>query len=242
MRTRAISESVYASLKERILSSNHLKPGQKLLDRDLAKELGVSRTPVREALSRLEQEGLVHNRAGKGYFVGEMDAKQVADLYDLREILEAQAIRLAAERATSSDLGELTEVLATLTEVLATLDEYRDNPAKRGEEIKVGLRVHEIIARASGNAFLHDTLVRLLDRMQFFIWIEMLYEDPKAAELTRREHTAFLALIREGQADQAEALVRAHIRTAKEHILKILKAREVFYQQASATPAMAGRS
>lgn len=233
MRTRAIADSVYNHLKDMILS-NHLKPGQKLLDRDLASELGVSRTPVREALGRLEQDGLVDNRAGKGYFVADMDAKQIADLYDLREMLEALAVRLAAERATLSDLAQLEGVLATL-------EEYRDNPAKRGEEIKVGLRIHETIARASGNAFLHETLVRLLDRMQFFIWMEMLYEDRQAADLTRTEHKALLILIREKRADEAEALIRTHVRTAKQHILKIVRAREAFYQQTSPVPAMATR-
>lgn len=234
MRTRAIADSVYNHLKDMILS-NHLKPGQKLLDRDLASELGVSRTPVREALSRLEQDGLVDNRAGKGYFVADMDAKQIADLYDLREMLEALAVRLVAERATLSDLAQLEGVLATL-------EEYRDNPAKRGEEIKVGLRIHETIARASGNAFLHETLVRLLDRMQFFIWMEMLYEDRQAADLTRTEHKALLVLIREKRADEAEALIRTHVRTAKQHILKIVRAREAFYQQTSSVSAVAARS
>ncbi len=233
MRTRAVFDGVYNRLKEMILS-NHLKPGQKLLDRGLANELGVSRTPGQEALSRLQQDGLVDNRAGKGYFVADMDAKQIADLYDLREMLEALAVRLAAERATLSDLAQLEGVLATL-------EEYRDNPAKRGEEIKVGLRIHETIARASGNAFLHETLVRLLDRMQFFIWMEMLYEDRQAADLTRTEHKALLVLIREKRADEAEALIRTHVRTAKQHILKIVRAREDFYQQTSPVPAMATR-
>lgn len=231
MRTKQLGNEVYARLRDMILS-NQLKPGERLPDRDLAEELGVSRTPVREALGRLEQDGLVANRAGRGYVVVEMDAKQIADLYDLREMLEVHAVRLAAERATPEDLDQLARVLATL-------ETYRDVPEKRSEEIKEGLRVHELIARASGNAFLHETLVRLLDRMRVFIWIEMLYEDAEAAELTRREHAAFLTLIREQRVDEAEALVRTHIRTAKEHILRVVKARESFYQPAGPAPAAA---
>ena len=83
---------------------------------------------------------------------------------------EVHAIRLAAQRARPEDLGELRELLTTL-------ETYRDDPSKRGAEIKLGLGVHEIIARASGNSFLHETLARLLNRMRFFIWIETLYED-----------------------------------------------------------------
>ncbi len=233
MRTRQLGNEVYGRLRDMILRSQ-LRPGTRLLDRELAEELGVSRTPVREALTRLEQDGLVTNRAGKGYVVIDMDAKQIADLYDLREMLECHAVRLAAERATPEDLEQLAAVLVTL-------DAYRNVPEKRGEEIRTGLRVHELIARASGNAFLHETLVRLLDRMLAVIWMEMLYEDTEAAEVTRREHAAFLTLIREKRADEAEALVRTHIRTAKEHILRIVKARERFYQQAGPASLAAGR-
>jgi DNA-binding GntR family transcriptional regulator len=223
MRTKAISDKAYDRLKRMILS-NRLRPGQKLLDRDLAKELGVSRTPVREALTRLEQDGLVNNRAGKGCFVAdEMDAKQIADLYDLREMLETHAIRLAAKRASSSDLEELERVLAKL-------DESRKDPARRGEEHQLDLRIHEIIARASHNTFLDETVVRLLDRMNSFIWIQVFNEDPEAAELSHREHASLLTLIREKRADEAETVVRNHTRTAKQNILKLLRARETFFQ------------
>lgn len=234
MRNSVIVNGVYSKLKDMILSSR-LKPGHKLSDRDLAAELKVSRTPVRHALSRLEQDGLVENRVGKGYFVTELDASQVADLYALREVLEAHAIRLAAERATSPDLNELAGILALL-------EKYRDDPSMRGEEIRVGLRVHEIIARASGDAFLHETLVRLLNRMYSFIWMETLNEDPEAAELTRREHTALVALTREGRADEGEALVRRHIQTSKQHMVKILEAREAFYQHSDPRAVLAERS
>jgi len=234
MRKSIIAIDVYSSIKEMILS-RQLKPGYKISDRDLAAELRVSRTPVRHALSRLEQEGLLEIRASKGYFVPDMDAAQVADLYALREVLEVHAIRLAVERATPSDLDELAEVLATL-------DKYRDDPAKRGEEIRVGLRIHEIIARASGDIFLYETLTRLLNRMHFFMWMETINEDPEAAELPRREHSGLLAVIRERRADEAEALVRRHIQTAKQHIVKILEAREAFYQHSSPGSVPGGRS
>jgi DNA-binding GntR family transcriptional regulator len=214
----------YAAIKDRILTG-HLKPGNKLSDQELAAELGVSRTPVRHALSRLTQDGLLDNGRGKGFYVADLDAKQVADLYALREVLEAHAIRLAVARATASDMTELTGVLETL-------DKLREDPSKRGEEIRVGLKIHEIIARASGDAFLHETMVRLLNRMHFFIWMDTLNEDPQAAEATRREHRELLEFIRAGKPDEAETVIRIHIRTAKQGILKILAARDAFYQPA----------
>jgi DNA-binding GntR family transcriptional regulator len=226
MRRRKTAVDSYGLIKNMILTGQ-LKPGNKLSDQDLAMELGVSRTPVRHALSRLAQDGLLDDGRGKGYHVADLDAKQVADLYALREVLEAHAVRLAAERATPSELQELERVLTSL-------EKLSEDPSKRGEEIRVGLTIHEIIARASGDAFLHETMVRLLNRTHFFIWMDTLNEDPQAAELTRREHSALLEFLRTGKADEAEALIRSHIRTAKQGILKILAARDAFYQPAKA--------
>lgn len=226
MGKRQTAVDVYGTIKDRILTGQ-FKPGNRLSDQELAAELGVSRTPVRHTLNRLAQEGLLDESKGKGYYVADLDAQQVADLYALREVLEAHAVRLAVERATSSNIEELKEVLAAL-------EKLSDDSSKRGEEIRVGLRIHEIIARASGHAFLHETMVRLLNRMHFFIWMDTLNEDPQAADLTRREHRDLLDFIRSGKPDEAEALIRSHIRTAKQGILKILAARDAFYQPAKA--------
>jgi len=224
-----LSEKVFGRLKELVLA-NHFRPGERLLDRDLARLLGVSRTPVREALVRLHQDGLLESREGRGSFVIDVqDTHHLADLYDLREVLEVHAVRLAAQRARPEDLGELRELLATL-------EAYRDDPAKRGEEIKLGLGVHEIIARASGNGFLHETLSRLLNRMRFFIWIETLYEDAETEEETRREHAAFLTLLTERRVDEAEEVMRAHLRKARDHIVRIAQLREAFFPQVDLSP------
>ena len=222
MRDRLLAEKAYARLKEMIVA-NRLSPGDRLVDRRLADSLRMSRTPVRAALSKLERDGLITAKPGLGYFVADLDAKSAEDLYNLREILEVHAVRLAVERATDRDLDELAEVVATA-------DSYARKPDKRREEIRAALRIHPIIARAGGNMFLHDTLVNLLNRMAPFIWMEMLYEDHEAAQLSRSEHATLVALIRDKKVEEAERVIRHHARTAKEHILRILKARETFYR------------
>jgi len=227
MRKGRVAVDAYTTIKDMILTGQ-LKPGNKLSDQELAMELGMSRTPVRHALTRLAQEGLIDEGRSRGFHVADLDAKQVADLYALREVLEAHAIRLAVERATVEDMKELAEVLETL-------DKLSEDSSKRGEEIRVGLKIHEIIARASGDTFLHEIMVRLLNRMHFFIWMDTLNEDPQAAEATRREHRELLACIRAGKPDEAEAVIRTHIRTAKQGILKVFEARDTFYQPAQAT-------
>src|SRR5471030_2914855 len=100
---------VYEGIKQLILSGK-LRPGQKLAERDLGERLKVSRTPIREALGRLVQDGLVESRPQRGHFVREVDAKTVEDLYDLREMLEKHAIRLAMRRLSDADLAELDRV------------------------------------------------------------------------------------------------------------------------------------
>jgi DNA-binding GntR family transcriptional regulator len=218
-----VGNEVYGKLRDMILA-HRLRPGEKLVDRVLAERLGVSRTPVREAFGRLEQVGLVTNRTGRGYFVADIDIKQVADLYDLREILEVKAIELACEHARARDLDDLASVITTI-EVL------RGRPEKIGEEIRVGLRLHEIIARASGNGALHEVISRLLDRMMIFVWMEVVHEDHHA-DVTHREHVAMVRLIQEKAAAEAAQVVRGHIRAAKAHILRVMRARESFFDSA----------
>jgi DNA-binding GntR family transcriptional regulator len=224
MRKGRVAVDAYTTIKDMILTGQ-LKPGNKLSDQELAMELGMSRTPVRHALARLAQEGFIDEGRSRGFHVADLDAKQVADLYALREVLEAHAIRLAVDRASPRDVKELEEVLEIL-------DKLSQDSSKRGEEIRVGLKIHEIVARASGDTFLHETMVRLLNRMHFFIWMDTLNEDPQAAEATRREHRELLACIRAGKPDEAEAVIRTHIRTAKQGILKVFEARDTFYQPA----------
>ena len=134
---------VYEGIKQLILSGK-LRPGQKLAERDLGERLKVSRTPIREALTRLVQDGLVESRPQRGHFVREVDAKTVEDLYDLREMLEKHAIRLAMRRLSEADLAELERLGRQLRR-------FDGDELQGEEELREGQRIHEIIARASRN-------------------------------------------------------------------------------------------
>ncbi len=230
-RTRAAAERAYSQLKEMILY-HRIKPGQRLQDRDLAQELGVSRTPVREALGHLERDGLVTNRNGRGYFVREIDSKEVEHLYDLRELIECHAITLAVKHAKPEDIAELAGVLDTIK----ALD---DSPKGRSEEITLGNRVHEIIGRASGNPFLHEMMVRALALSFWIHWTEAWLETPAEIEATRREHRACLSVLRAKSAKKARDLIRTHVRRGKAQVLRILRSRQAFYEQRG-TPVGSG--
>jgi DNA-binding GntR family transcriptional regulator len=211
----SLKSRAYDDLKSMILSGR-LKPGQKLVERDLGAQLHVSRTPIREALSRLVQEGLVEARPQRGHYVQALDTKLVEDLYELREVLEAHAINLAVQRAGPADMARLDAYEAALAK-------YDADPTQGDAELAEGQQVHEIIAAAAHNEMLLDMLMRLYDRLRLFIWIDALYADE--AVLTRREHRQIIAAFRARDEAGLLALARDHQRRSRDNVLRVLKAR-----------------
>jgi DNA-binding GntR family transcriptional regulator len=210
-----LKDRTYEDLKEMILSGR-LKPGQRVAERDLGALLKVSRTPIREALGRLVQDGLVESRPQRGHFVQAIDGKAVEDLYELRELLELHAIKLAVRRATAEDFAELE----SLAETLRTYD--RDET--QGEaELRDAQTLHELIGRAARSQPLLEMLKRVYDRLQMFIWIDALYADEAA--LTRREHREIIAAFKARDERKLAKLAREHLRRSKTNVLRVLKAR-----------------
>jgi DNA-binding GntR family transcriptional regulator len=210
-----LKSRTYDDLKDMILSGR-LKPGQKLVERDLGTQLHVSRTPIREALSRLAQEGLVEARPQRGHYVQALDAKLVEDLYELREVLEVHAIHLAIARADGEDMARLEAYEHALAK-------YDADPTQGDAELVEGQRVHEIIARAADNELLFEMLMRLYDRLRLFIWIDALYADE--APLTRSEHRELIAAFKARDEARLLRLARDHLRRSRDNVLRVLKAR-----------------
>jgi len=144
---RSAWQQLYESLKQRIVSGAH-KPGDILGEAELAKQFGVSRTPVREALSLLEKEGLVRRIPYRGYLVTELTIDRVLDIIQMRIILEREAVRLAAGRIQPDDIDELERV---------------QNAGLRGEidPMEADRRFHQIITRKAGNELLAEFLTKL---------------------------------------------------------------------------------
>ncbi|MGY4501660.1 DNA-binding GntR family transcriptional regulator [Bradyrhizobium sp. GM24.11] len=224
MFTEQLSDVVFDHLKAMILG-HELRPGMKLVDRAIARDLGVSRTPVREALGRLAEIGILENRE-RGCYVASADSRQVSDLYYLREILEVGAVELAAKNAKPADIQELRDILQRLEKLQA-------DSARKGDEIRVGLTIHQVLARASGNGALKQNIDRLLDQMLTFIWIEVLNESEEAAAASHREHTLLVDLVEAGRGQEAAEVIRAHLHAAKEHVIKVMRAREALFAPAA---------
>ena len=209
-------DAVYSSLRDLIVS-NALHAGQKLVDRDLAELLKVSRTPIREALGRLAMTGLVEKRVRRGYYVSKFSADQVKDLYEFRKMLEVHAVKLAAQNAQPSHLEEFDRILDELKKLSS-------DPSGHAKAVKLDMEIHELIARASGNASLHQAMQNVLDKVMCFISVEISNQDSLAA--AHRQHQTLLQLIKEKNVEGAAELIRMHVDTAQESLVSVLQARD----------------
>ena len=195
-RPRPLRENIRDTLRARIFDGGY-RPGNRLIERDLAAEFGVSRLPVREALRMLRQEGLIEDRLPKGTVVAGLSAKDVRDLFEVRHSLEVLASRLAAERATGEDLRRLEGLLDRAEDALrrgSLLESHRANS-----------EFHDEITQISGNGYLRAALEPLQGRMH---WLYQHVAD--LGELVV-EHRELLAAIASGDPERAAARSGRHI-------------------------------
>ncbi|MFI6903659.1 GntR family transcriptional regulator [Nonomuraea sp. NPDC050394] len=194
-------ETVYATLKERIIEGD-LHPGQRLIERDLAAELEVSRVPVREALGRLEAERLVVLVPRQGVLVSPFTPQDVADFFDVRESLEVLAARLAARRAGGNGLAALRAVL-----------DQADEATRRRDARAIALAnaaFHTAVVALSGNALLIDMMRPLEARLRWLF--RLTHYDP---EQQCAEHHELYEAIAARDPDTAADQVLRHIHAGR---------------------------
>jgi len=182
---------------------------QRLSDVALAEQLGMSRTPVRQALERLVQEGLVRSDPRRGFWTRTFTAQDIHEIYDLRGALEALAVRLAAPRLSQE---ELKAHLEALNAVRVELDSH---PVLRF--LQVDIRFHMLITRASGNGRLIHSLSMLRSELCMFQMQDTLY--PRRMEIALNDHEQVLLALLAGNVDEAADDLTRHIRNAKEGVL-----------------------
>lgn len=203
-------DRAYQYVKNQILSLA-LKPGQWIKAQEIAMEAEVSRTPVREALSRLEQEGFVRRDEGWGYVVCSVTLKDAREFYKVREVLEAEAAREAVAAHIK------VEHLEAMDALLRKAEQARLR--NRVPAFRVNTRAfHASIARLANNALLARMLHDLEHRVQL-LGAMVFEKNPKRMDEVIEENRAILDAIRKGDAAQAEAEVRRHVRRAWENYL-----------------------
>jgi DNA-binding GntR family transcriptional regulator len=197
----SLADRAYVAIRDQLIMLE-IRPNEPIDDDALASSLGVGRTPVREALKRLEGDRLVVSYPRRGTFATGMDITDLAHISEIRVQLEPLAARRAAERALREVRGELAE-LATQ---IADLDV---RGIDRTELMRWDLTVHRAIYRAAGNPHLEDVLVRY-DNLATRIFCLFLDRLP-TVDAHVGEHVELLRAIAAGDADRAEDLAREHV-------------------------------
>src|SRR5437588_3467365 len=207
----SVVDQVYEAIRERIANGS-LPRGARVHQEDLAEELGVSRTPVREALRRLAAEGLVEMRTNRGARVADVDQGGMRGAYEARLVVEPGAARLAAQRRLSDPLDRMRA--AVQAQRAAVRSVKRSFQANR--------EFHLALVTASGNEFLIQMVERLwVARIGATIY-ERQVQTQERMLLDVAEHEQILAAIESGDARRAESLTRRHLADAMKRSLDIL--------------------
>jgi DNA-binding GntR family transcriptional regulator len=227
VRAQPLSRQVYEHLLRRIFSGE-LAPGTMLRESELAAKLGVSRTPIREALGRLAEYGVVESRPNHGAVVRRMGRDELIHLHQAREALEAMAIELACGKLTDADFARL-DALAE-----AARDPASPDYLNAADELDVSL--HQLIAERSGNPILareirklHDMTMLIHDQFETVLIdgqrIDR-YEKRELREIGWREHVEIIAALKAGKPEDCRAAMVAHIRSASQYKARLFAAPE----------------
>jgi len=196
----SLKDQAYQAIKDAILAVK-LKPGEALVESELAEQLGVSKTPVRDALLELEREGLVTKILFKGTYVSEVTERDVREIFELRAVLEGLAARLAAPLLSEEELERAEELLAAQEEALSE--------GKIELASQLGKQFHDMIIQKADNRRLVPILRNLDDHLQRF----RLLSDQISGRLNKsvKEHRRVLLALKEKDPGVAEEMVRAHL-------------------------------
>ncbi|EDP64325.1 F0F1 ATP synthase subunit A [alpha proteobacterium BAL199] len=213
-------EVAYARLKEAI-QAGLLKPGERIREIEMAERLSMSRTPVREALRRLEADGLLTFAPYRGMVIAELDHQAVMELYQMREVLEGTAAGLAARHASEAEVAVLRDIMVT--------DPGDDaDPQRLAQHNR---QFHGALYRAAHNRYLLKTLNVLRDAMALLGMTTLSLTG--RSDTAFDEHEAIVRAIEEHNPEAAEAAARAHIRSAQRARIRIMFGEEA----AAAGPA-----
>ena len=206
-KTISLAEQVFERLEHDILTGKYQR-GEILTELKLVTDLGVSRTPVREALHRLEQEHIIEITS-KGIQILGVTEQDLKDIFAIRLRIEGLASAFAAKNMTEEQLADLKEALE--------LQEFYVNKQDPEHIKKMDSRFHQLIYHYCGSAVLNDTLLPLHKRCKSIV---VSVEDNSRAQESAREHRAIFEAIEARNAELAEKYTTEHIANAADHILK----------------------
>jgi len=210
---RSVGDAVYDALKAAITKGD-LPPGQRLIERQLSLQLRTSRIPIREAIKKLEKDGLLEKLPYRGFVVKSVTEAEIGEIFGIRAVLESYAAYLATE--------QLTDVLMKKLE--KSVRAYRDALARKDVErmMTANAQFHETIYKASGS----EKLSTLINNFRDYIsrYRKTLLTTHEFAKVSLEDHIRMLDAMNEGNKEKVEALVRKHILRGKAIIVGEMKA------------------
>ncbi|WP_408007936.1 GntR family transcriptional regulator [Pseudalkalibacillus sp. A8] len=207
----SIRERAYRYLKDLILEGE-FKPGDRLIERELATKLNISRTPIREALFRLESQGFVKTVPRKGVIVSNISEEEVIEVFTILSSLEVLAAKLAAQKMDEATQKEFDKKIKELEELEKNDHEDFDN-----EHINMNL----LLYKASKSPKLYEILSGLTDYIQMSA--NMGYETPGRRKESLREHIQIMKALRDKEVEMAEYQTKIHIENSKKAYINFLE-------------------
>lgn len=209
---KPLREVVFKSIRGAILSGI-LKPGERLMEVQLAEKLGVSRTPVREAIRKLELEGLIVMMPRKGAYVADLSIKDITDVLEIRTALEGLASGLAALRITDEEIEELNLTAQNFHQAIEDGDFDRI--------VEMDIEFHDRVFKAARNEKLLQINNNLREQVQRFR-IMYISKSNKSKDLVK-DHYEIAEAISKRNAEMADKLAKRHIENAEKYIMKTVK-------------------
>ncbi|WP_345242843.1 GntR family transcriptional regulator [Pontibacillus salipaludis] len=207
---KSMIDRVHQSLKEAILYRK-ISPGTQLVEKTIAEQLSVSRTPIRHAMIRLEQEGLVTIVPNRGAFVVQPTVEEIRQAFVMRKELESTAARLAINEVTDEDLKVMRELVSREKETYESVDILR--------YIHVNKSFHMYLAQKTGNTFLQDYMERILDQMNVYLVLyDVFYDADSSMEGSTRfvEHEHIIEALSNRDLDYLLHLIERHMQFSLE--------------------------
>jgi DNA-binding GntR family transcriptional regulator len=213
---KSLQERTYQALRVALLDGVYL-PGERIYEGVVAAELGVSRNPVREAVRRLQQDGLLHVRPHYGIYVASIPPEEIEDIYRIRGALEATAAALAAERMTEEEVEELGAILREQERVATTAAALPREPVSSVQAD----RFHHAIHVGARSPRLNILLEQIYAQVTHFRNLTL--RQPGRAAVSAAGHARIYEAIRARRPGQADRLMRAHIDDARQALVRALR-------------------
>ena len=209
-------EKVYEKVKL-LAIDYHFRPGERVNEVELAGQLGVSRTPVREALNRLSKDGFMSFVPNRGFYARDITPEGVRELYEVRMVIEQATFRFACQRASDEEIAATTAIWEEVSQKQQDVSEISDwSTIAQADE-----RFHMEIAHISKNSQLYDMLDSLNSLIRFFRRIDL--ETPSRRNNAYLEHVEIISALRQRDVQKGMLLIERHVSLSSEHAVEVTK-------------------